>query len=227
MKHPVRWIVGIVAVVLVAAIAFGAWFVFGSSAPAKPKLSSSAPVDSGGPATPDGTWTVKTDPKTFVGYRMTEVFAGDVVHKEAVGRTPAVTGSMTIAGNTISAAKVQGDMQQLSSDRSPRDNYIHAHAIESDTFPTAVFTLTKPITLPAVPQKGVQINVPATGTLELHGVTKTITVPLQARWNGATIEVVGNAPIVLADYNITPPDTGVVKVDDHGSFDVSLVLALS
>ena len=48
-------------------------------------------------------------------------------------------------------------------------------------------------------------------------------LPLEARWDGPKIEVTGNAPIVLADYKIDPPDTGVVKVDDHGSLDLSLV----
>ena len=44
-----------------------------------------------------------------------------------------------------------------------------------------------------------------------------------ARWDGSKIEVAGNAPVVLADYKIVSPDTGVVKVDDHGSLDLSLV----
>ena len=60
------------------------------------------------------------------------------------------------------------------------------------------------------------------GTLTLHGVTKPVTVPVEARWDGDTIEVAGNAPVVLADYKIEPPDTGVVKVDDHGSFELAL-----
>jgi len=73
-------------------------------------------------------------------------------------------------------------------------------------------------------KKGVKLqNLVATGTLELHGVTRTITVPLEARWDGSKIEVTGNAPVLLADYKIEPPDTGVVKVDDHGSLDLSLV----
>ena len=44
-------------------------------------------------ATPDGTWKVVPATDVFVGYRMTEVFAGDIVHKTAVGRTPTVAGT--------------------------------------------------------------------------------------------------------------------------------------
>jgi len=221
VRHPFRWIIGGVAVVVVAAIALGAWFVFGSSSPAKPKLSND-PVSAGGPASADGKWQIAPGEGVYLGYRMTEVFAGDVVHKTAVGRTPTVTGSMTISGTKVTAATVSGDLRDLKSDRSPRDNYIHTHAIESDTFPMTTFTLTSPISLPAALTKGTSVHVSATGTLLLHGVTRTITVPLDARWAGATIQVVGTAPVVLADYKITPPNTGVVKVDDHGSLELSL-----
>jgi len=70
--------------------------------------------------------------------------------------------------------------------------------------------------------KGAKVNVDATGKLTLHGVTKTVTVPLEARWTGPTIEIVGTAPISLPDYKIDAPDTGVVSVDDHGSLELSL-----
>ncbi len=226
MKHPLRWILGGIAVVVVAALVIGGFYVFGGSSPAKPKLASD-PVSTGGPATPDGTWKVAPGSDVYLGYRMTEVFAGDVVHKTAVGRTPAVTGTMTIANNTVTAATVSGDLRELKSDRTPRDNYIHTHGIESDKFPTTTFTLTSPVTLPSPLTKGTPVHVSATGKLQLHGVTQTITVPLDARWTGSTIQVVGTAPIKLADYKIVPPDTGVVKVDDHGALELSLTFQAS
>ncbi len=225
MRH--RWLIGGLVVVVLAALGFGAWYVFGGSSPAKPKLSTEAPAsDSGGPATPVGSWKVVRGANVYVGYRITEVFAGDVVHKTAVGRTPAVDGSMTITSTAVTITDITADMQQLTSDRATRDNYIHTHAIESDKFPHAQFTLTKPITLPAPLTKGTLEKLTATGTLTLHGVTRTIQVPLQARWNGPTIDVdASDIPIVLADYDITPPDTGVTKVDDHGSLEFALQFA--
>jgi polyisoprenoid-binding protein YceI len=223
MKHPIRWLLGGLAVVLAAVVGFGAWYVFGDSAPAKPKLSTDAPADPSNATTPDGAWKVARGDQVYVGYRMTEQFAGDIVHKEAVGRTPAVDGTATIAGNKVTAADVTADMRELKSNRGARDNYIHTHGIESDAFPTAEFKLTSPITLPADVKKGAELlKVPAACELTLHGVTKKVTVPLDARWDGDTIEVVGTAPIVLADYKIEPPKTAVVKTDDHGSLELSL-----
>ena len=103
--------------------------------------------------------------------------------------------------------------------------YIHDHALESDKYPTARFTLTAPITLPGGIARGKKLQVQAKGRLELHGVTRPVTVPLDARWNGPTIEVVGSAPITLADFKIDAPHTVIADVDDHGSFELDLLFA--
>ena len=65
----------------------------------------------------------------------------------------------------------------------------------------------------------------ATGDLTLHGVTKSVQVPLQARLSGSTIEVVGSVGIVFADYGITPPTSFIaLSVDDHGTMELHLFL---
>jgi polyisoprenoid-binding protein YceI len=213
-------------IVVVGAVAFGAWYVFGDDAPAKPTLTACGKSSSAS-SSPDGSWKVAPGTDTFVGYRMTEQFAGDVVHKTAVGRTPSVDGSMRIAGGKVTATDVTAQMQDLSSNRAARDNYIHEHGIESDKFPTSKFVLSQPVTLPAGLQPCTKVKLSATGKLTLHGVTKTITVPLEAQWDGVKVTAVGNAPIMLADYNIVPPKTSVVSTDDHGSLDVSLAFTRS
>jgi polyisoprenoid-binding protein YceI len=222
MRHPFRWIFGLIAVVVLAAVGFGAWYVFGSSAPAKPKLSATATTVAGGPTTPTGSWKIALGDNVYLGYRIKELFADSVVKRDAVGRTPDMAGIMRISGPAVTAATVTAQMQHLKSDRGTRDNYIHTHAIESDKFPTAVFRLTAPIELPQPLVKGAKVSVDATGKLTLHGVTNTVTVPLEARWTGPTIEVVGTVPISLPDYRIDAPDTGVVSVDDKGSLELSL-----
>jgi polyisoprenoid-binding protein YceI len=222
VRHPFRWIIGAIAVVVLAVLGFGAWYVFGSSVPAKPKLTATATTGVGGPPTPTGSWRIALGDDVYLGYRIKELFADSVVKRDAVGRTPDMAGILRIAGPAVTAATVTAQMQHLASNRGTRDNYIHTHAIESDKYPTAVFRLTKAIDLPQPLVKGAKVEVDATGKLTLHGVTNTVTVPLEARWTGPTIEVVGSAPIKLADYKINAPDTGVVSVDDHGSLELSL-----
>jgi hypothetical protein len=96
--------------------------------------------------------------------------------------------------------------------------------VRVDAFPDATFTLTTPITFDEAPERGESVDVSATGDLTLHGVTKSVTIPLQARWNGATIQVVGSLDIAFAEYGITAPSfADFVSVQDHGTIELSLV----
>jgi polyisoprenoid-binding protein YceI len=224
VRRRLKWILGAVALVVVAAIGIGAYYVFGGSAPPPPKLKARAPdaAASRGGGSPVGTWTVATGPDTFVGYRMTELFAGETIHKTAVGRTPAVSGTMTLAPTAVESARVTADLSQLKSDRGPRDSYLHSHALQTDTMPNATFVLGAPTPLPSTPAPGAEIQVPVTGKLTLHGVTRDVTLTLTARWNGSSVDVVGTAPVKLSDYSIETPKTAVVTADDHGSLELQL-----
>ena len=74
-----------------------------------------------------------------------------------------------------------------------------------------------------MPAAGETIKVDATGDFTLHGVTKKVTIPLEARWDGKAVQVVGTLPIVFGDYNITAPNsTFVASVDDHGEMELKL-----
>jgi polyisoprenoid-binding protein YceI len=220
-----RWILLAAFVVVALAVGGIAWYVFGDTSPGKPHLSSTATTDvAPGAGTPDGSWTVVRAKDVYVGYRMQEQFAGDTIHKDAVGRTGVVDGAMTIASGQVTTVAVTADLRTLTSGRAARDDYIHSHAIESDQFPTARFELATPIALSAGLRPGQKVHASAAGRLTLHGVTRNVTVALDARWNGSTVDVVGTAPIVLADYGIQPPQTSVTSVDDHGAFELQLRL---
>jgi len=216
---------GALVIVVVAAAAFVAWYIFADRAPAKPTLSVNAPVSSAGPATPDGTWYVDQHATRYVGYRIKELFGDSVLKHEVVARTPAVTGTLTIANGRVETAVVTADLTSLASDREARDSYIRDNGLQSNKFPTARFTLTVPIALPAHLSRGQRVHVAATGTMLLHGVTRPVTFTLDARWNGPTIDVVGTAPIVLDTFAIVAPDTVIAKVDSHGSMELDLSFA--
>ena len=66
-------------------------------------------------------------------------------------------------------------------------------------------------------------RVDGTGDFTLHGVTKKVTIPLEGRWDGKDVQVVGTLPIVFGDYSITAPTAPVVaSVDDHGEMEFQL-----
>lgn len=86
----------------------------------------------------------------------------------AVGRTPAVTGSIELSGTTLSAAAFEADLTQLASDESRRDRAIQ-RALETGTYPNATFTLAEPVDLGTLPAEGETVEVSAVGDLTVHG----------------------------------------------------------
>lgn len=247
-------VVALIAVAAIAGGAYGFAYLFlREEAPpavglgtASPSAAASVPAASGSPAPSDsappagsaatggsldGTWTV--DPSvgsftdfsgSFVGYRVEEELA-NVGAATAVGRTPDVTGSMTLAATSITAAEFTADLTTLKSDDDRRDGQLRRQGIETGTFPTATFTLTAPIDLGSVPAEGQVVSVTAAGDLTLHGVTKAVEMPLEARLSGGVITVTGSTTIVFADYDIEPPSSFIVlSVADQGILEVQLQL---
>ncbi len=230
MTGRTKGIVGAIVAVLVLGGAAVWWFVLRDDAPERASLGvgETTDVSVAEGDTPDGTWTVVAGDDVFVGYRMDELFGGDTIKKTAVGRTSEVTGTLTVEGTTISDAEVTADLTGLTSDQGRRDNYLKANALQTDTFPDATFTLTEPIELDAVPAAGETVTTTATGDLTIHGVTNSVELTIEARWDGATLRVAGSTPIVLADYDIEAPNIGgFVAVDDNGEMELELTFERS
>lgn len=220
--------IALIAVIVIIIGGSGAFwfFVLRDDTPPPASLSSTGTtvIGTGGtlPETPEGTWTaIAGDKDSFLGYRIEELFAGDTVKKTAVGRTNSYKGTLVIEGNTVVTAEVTADLTQLKSDQTLRDRTLRGRGLQIDQFPEATFKLTEPITLPSV-ALGEKVTVTAKGDLTLHGVTRPVEVPIEARWAGAVIEIAGRAPIVLADYGIEPIRIATVTVDDQGEMDFSL-----
>jgi polyisoprenoid-binding protein YceI len=222
----------LVAVVVVVALVAGAfwWLVLRDDSPPPPELSEledGAPgqvVDAGAL---DGTWTLVPDPERYAGYRIGELFGGDTVERDAVARTAEVEGSLTIEGDEVTAVEVTADLTALESDDATagrRDRYLQENGLEIADFPEATFTLTEPVDLAPLPAEGDERTLVLTGDLTLHGVTAPVEVTVDARWVGDTIEIAGAAPIVLADFDIEPPDvSGLAKVSAEGELEFLLL----
>ncbi len=177
-----------------------------------------------GAATPDGTWQVSDDGSSFVGYRVKEQLTFLSSPNEAVGRSTAVTGTMEVAGDTVEAVRIEADLTQLTSDEDRRDNAIRQRGLESEQYPTATLELAEPIQLDSTPAQGQEVRGEGTGRLTVHGVTREVDLDLTGRWNGETIQVVGQLPVKMTDYQIEPPRFGpVVSIEDSLAVDFNLV----
>jgi polyisoprenoid-binding protein YceI len=178
-----------------------------------------------------GTWTVDTSigsfsdfTSTYVGFRVDEELARGIGKVTAVGRTPTVSGAFELDGSTLVAAEITADLGKIRTDRAGRDGKVK-QALDTGNHPEATFTLAGPVDLGDLPSEGAQIEVTATGTLTLKGVTNDVEVDLAATLIGEIVTVVGTFDIMFADYGIEAPSAPiVVSVEDHGVVEIQLFL---
>lgn len=230
---------GVVAVLLVVGFA-GWWFVLRDDAPEEANIADAGQTldDAGGgegaagDGSVEGDWAVDTSigafddfTGTWAGYRVDEELEG-IGATTAVGRTPDVTGTMTVEGDEVTAIDVEVDVTTLQSDSDLRDGQLAGRGLETDTFPTATFTLTSPVALPEGVETGEEASAEVTGDLTIHGVTNEVTVTLDARLADGAAVVVGQAPVKLTDFGIEPP-TGmrVLSIGDDATFEFQIFLS--
>lgn len=179
-----------------------------------------------------GVWSVDSTTGTFSFEEATATFAGFRVEEElaqigaatAVGRTPEVSGSVTIDGTTITQVEIEVDLTAIVSDESRREDAIQ-EALNTGQNPTATFVLTQPIDFGQIPSEGVTISAIAIGDLTINGVTRTVEIPLEAQVAGESILIVGSANVIFADYEVETPSAPVVlSVADEGTVELQLWL---
>ena len=156
-----------------------------------------------------------------LGYRVKEILFG--VDTEGVGRTNQITGSLVIAGTQVTDAEFIVDVASIQSDESRRDNQFRGRIMSTDEFPTAMFTLTEPIELGTEAVEGATVDTTATGELTLRGVTNPVTFDVSARLENGKIGVLGDIPVVFADYSIANPSSGGISTEDNGLLEFVLV----
>jgi polyisoprenoid-binding protein YceI len=252
---PAAVVAAVVLVVLAVAGAAGLSYLFlPRSGPAPVTGPSSAPASTSPSTTPSsgtptasatggspsaaagdvsGTWAV--DPSigsfsdfsgSFVGYRVQEELAG-IGANTAVGRTPSVTGTLTVDGTSVTAASFSAQLDGLASDDNRRDGRVR-QSLETGTYPAATFELGSPIELGSVPAEGASIQATANGRLTLHGVTRDVAWPLTAQLNGGVIQVTGSVDVALADYGIPKPSSFLVlSIADTATIEVQLFFTRS
>jgi polyisoprenoid-binding protein YceI len=235
-----RWLIGALVVLIVAVVGGPFVFIHFIEGKAPPPLTlSSQPTtattagsgsssgagggSSSGSSSADGSWKISTGSQT--GYRVKETLFGQ--SNTAVGRTTAITGSITISGTNVTAASFSVDLTQVSSDQSERDNQFQGRIMDTSTFPTATFTLTRPITLGSLPTGGTAVAETATGNLTMHGTTRPVTFHVLARRTGVTIQVSGTIPITFADWHIDNPSGGPATTGNTGTLEFLLDLTRS
>jgi polyisoprenoid-binding protein YceI len=219
-----------VAVVLVAVVVAYLAFFRGSSEERLALSPSEGTTPAGSGVTADtaaGRWA--TTAGSEAGYRVREKLSRLPAQSDAVGRTTAVTGGMTVAasGDRLVARdlRVEVDVSKLRSDESRRDNRIRTAGLETDRFPTATFVSTGEVVVPADAASGKTFTADVTGDLTVHGVTRRVTIPVEGRLDAGSLQVVGSYKFPMSMFGIDPPNVGgVVTVDSDATLEFKIVM---
>ena len=240
---PRRLLVLIVGAAALLVLGGGATYVyfFSGLRTAPPALALATPTASAsGSASPSAsssgttTWTVTTG--SVAGYRVREQFVGQSSAHEAVARTSAVSGQLTItqSGTTyqMASATITVQLSGLASVDSVagynvtnRDRIVQG-SLDVGSFPTAVF-VADPVALPANAASGQAVTVSVPGKLTVHGVSKDVTANLQMRVSGGTAQVAGTIATNMTDFGVSPPTIGFTTVQPAVTIEVSLNLTQS
>lgn len=197
---------------------------FSLSEPSSPSVTSAPAL---GPDGPVGQWV--TAEGSQAGYRVREKLARLPAQSDAVGRTTAVSGGMTVTNSTSGFVardvRIEVDLTKLESDESRRDNRIRTQGLESDRFPRATFASTADVAVPAEVTSGGEFDVGVEGDLTLRGVTKRVKIPAKGRLSGNTLEVAGSLAFPMSMFAIDPPSIGgFVTVEPDATMEFKIVL---
>ena len=197
--------------------------------PASPPVESASEApEAAGDVNLDGVWSVDTTLGSFddytsswAGYRVGEELSG-IGTTDAVGRTPAVSGTLEIAGSTVVSAAVEVDLTTIVSDRPRRDGLVQ-RALDTQQYPLARFELAEPVAFEALPAAGEAVTATVAGTFTAHGASRPVEVSLEATWIEGVVIVGGAFEIRFDDYGINPPRAPVVlSVDDVAGVELLL-----
>ena len=234
MRTRTKVVLALFAVVVLGAGA-GIWWFLRDDAPPRVSLETATQSVTGATATREGIagdWAVDAETGTFDFESATGTFAGFRIQERltgigsttAVGRTGEVSGKITIDGTKVTAASFEVDTASITTNDQRRDDNVQ-DALSVTRFPKAAFALTEPMELGADAASGKPITVDAKGTLTIKGVTKNVTIPIEAQLVNGTVVVVGSTDIVFSDYSVEVPRSAVVlSVDNHGIMEFQLLL---
>lgn len=238
-----RLLVIAAAALAVVAIAGGAGYVYYFSglrtSPAQLGLSATPTATSTATTTPasvasfTGNWTVASG--SIAGYRVKELFVGQVSKHEAVARTSTVSGGLTVSGDSngyqVSAVTFTAGLADLHSVDSvagrnvtQRDGVV-SRQLDVQQFPTATLTVASASVPGGLSNQ--QVDVTATAKLTIHGVTKDVSVKAKAQLVGNRVEIAGSTSIVMTDYGVTPPPAPFVTVDSTVLIEFDIFLTRS
>ncbi len=170
-------------------------------------------ASSGSTSTGKGVKYTLVAAKSEASYAVREQLARLNLPSDAIGKTNAISGSVTVNpdGSIDSAnSKITVDLSTLQTDSAMRDGFVSRNILQTSQYPLAVFVPTQVTGLPAaIPQSG-SVTFKVTGNMTIHNVTKPLTWDVTGSITNG--EAVGTATtsFTFEDFNISQPQVPVV-----------------
>jgi polyisoprenoid-binding protein YceI len=177
----------------------------------------------------NGRWTVTSGSQS--GYRVREQFVGQSSSHEAVARTSAVSGGVTVQSTAggleatglrfvVKVGQLQSVDQVAGYNVSNRDRFV-SRSLNVDQYPEASFQA-QSVALPATLQEGGQATLSVPGQVTVHGVTRDATATVQVQASGSQVHAAGSVPIDMTNFGITPPEVPFTKSDSKVTIEFDL-----
>jgi hypothetical protein len=142
-----------------------------------------------------------------------------------VGRTSKIWGTVTVTNDEVTSGTFTVDMASVVSDQSQRNAQFDGRIMDVAKYPTATLTLTAPVALGTVPAVGDEATYKASGTLDMHGVSRDVTFSLTAERTADGIYALADLPIAFSQWDIANPSLGgFVTTADSGTLEVLVSL---
>jgi polyisoprenoid-binding protein YceI len=181
----------------------------------------------GAPATPvrppQGTQDFVIDPQASVAsYHVGETFFRDNRFKVAVGTTHRITGDLYVDRAHPDRSRVGTitvNVSDLTSDSRHRDNAIRNRWLDSNQYPTAVFTPTSIEGLPKTYTDGQTVRVRVAGNLTVHDVTKPEVFTGTLRLEGDILTGDVSTTVQMTDFGFTPPSIMMLQTENKAQLE--------
>jgi polyisoprenoid-binding protein YceI len=222
-------------VVLASGAAYAYYFTGLRSVPAPLSLSSFSSIGSNANTSADalvGHWVVATGSQA--GYRVKEDLLGEATKHEAVARTGAVTGELTVRSGSsglqvnglrfvVQLASLQSVDSVAGHNVTNRDRAV-GRSLNIQQFPEAEFAAST-LTVPAKVAQGETARVTLPGTFTVHGVARPAKATAQVRAAGGKVQAAGSIPLDMTEFGVTPPHIPFAQSDAQLMVDFQLFLS--
>lgn len=163
-----------------------------------------------------------------ISYRLRHHIPNMSAPLESVGKTEAIEGEMTVdhqrGSYVITDLYVEVDMKKLVGDAKNQGLALYTQSLEPERFPAATFIAKTPIIVPQ-PQTGSDtVAFYFEGALTAHGITRQVSIPVQAVLADEQIKAEGSLLFPMADFGIAPPASSDVTVEPNGTLEFRLLL---